>query len=98
MPVSPGVTDPSGMAGAIVKYRIKLEPGESKELFAVIPYHSVIGESSGPEAGENPPQVIRAESPAEGGALHMLPQSTAEARRSFRVSGLLEQKNRTHPF
>ncbi|MGB3924713.1 MAG: discoidin domain-containing protein [Bacteroidales bacterium] len=96
MPVSPGVTDPSGMAGAIVKYRIKLEPGESKELFAVIPYHSVIGESSGPEAGENPPQVIRAESPAEGGALHMLPQSTAEAREKFFASADYWNKRTGH--
>lgn len=44
MPVSSGVTDPTGMAGGIIRYRINLDAGESKEIFAVIPYHRVLPE------------------------------------------------------
>jgi len=45
MPSSVSATDPSGLAGGIIKYRIRLEAGESKELFAVIPYHGILPES-----------------------------------------------------
>ncbi len=34
------VTDPGRMAGGVIKYSMHLDPGESKEIFAVIPYHS----------------------------------------------------------
>lgn len=96
MPVSSGVTDPSGMAGGIVKYRIKLKAGESKELFAIIPYHSVIRESSGQGAGENPPQVIRAKSSGEGVMPHTLPQTTAEAGEKFFASADYWNKRTGH--
>ncbi len=46
MPVSLSVTDPTGMAGGVIRYRINLEPGESKEIFAVIPYHRILPEAA----------------------------------------------------
>jgi hypothetical protein len=44
IPLSAGVTDPSGMAGGVIRYRITLDAGESKEIFAVIPYHKILPE------------------------------------------------------
>ena len=46
IPLSAGVTDPSGRAGGVIRYRIMLGPGESKEIFAVIPYHSILPEGA----------------------------------------------------
>lgn len=50
LPVSLSVTDPSGLAGGVIRYRIKLNAGESKEFFAVLPYHGILSETVAAEA------------------------------------------------
>ncbi|NLE35957.1 MAG: hypothetical protein GX622_12715 [Bacteroidales bacterium] len=86
MPSPESATDPSGLAGGIIRYMIKLEAGESKDLFAVIPYHSIFRESFGGTAGENPSEIIRAGLTGKGVGLHPLPQATTEAREKFFAS------------
>ncbi|MCU0460076.1 MAG: discoidin domain-containing protein [Bacteroidales bacterium] len=63
MPSAVSVTDPSGMAGGIIKYRIRLEAGESKEFFAVIPYHRLLTEVA-TEAGSGDRAVLIAGGPS----------------------------------
>ena len=59
MPSAVSKTDPSGMAGGIIRYRISLEAGESKEFFAVIPYHRFLAEVA-PEAGSGDTAILTA--------------------------------------
>jgi len=39
MPPGGAATDRAGMANGVVKYSIRLEPGEGEEFFAAVPYH-----------------------------------------------------------
>jgi hypothetical protein len=39
MPSGTHVTDPVRMAGGVIKYTLHLDAGESREIYAVIPYH-----------------------------------------------------------
>ena len=96
MPSSVSVTDPSGMAGGVIKYIIKLDAGESKELFAVIPYHSLLTASSGLTSGENQPLVTRPGLSGEGSGLHSMPQTTEEARERFFMSADYWNKRTGH--
>ncbi|MCU0459810.1 MAG: discoidin domain-containing protein [Bacteroidales bacterium] len=50
IPFPVSVTDPSGLAGGVIKYSIKLDEGESKEFFAALPYHGILSEAVATEA------------------------------------------------
>ena len=95
MPVSLSVTDPSGMAGGVIKYRMHLDAGESEELFAVIPYHTILPEAgteavAGAPAGEiragMSAQVSTALASGKGSGLCSLPQTTAAVHERFFAS------------
>jgi len=39
MPAGRSATDANGMVSGVIKYSMRLEPGQSRDLFAVVPYH-----------------------------------------------------------
>lgn len=83
MPAAVSAVDSNGMVSGAIKYRMRLEPGQSKDLFAVIPYHQVFrrpgGEPKVKETTEFSPEARILADAAD----YSLPQTTDEARDLF---------------
>lgn len=86
MPEGKSVSDPDGMVSGVIKYRIHLDSGQSRELFAVMPYHGG-GQEVMPEAsGKITASVTPADKSAGAAGPPSLPQTTEEARQQFFAS------------
>ncbi|MDM8003097.1 MAG: hypothetical protein QUS66_09350, partial [Bacteroidota bacterium] len=96
MPAGKSAEDASGLVSGVIKYRMRLEPGQSRDLYAVIPYHGSLpgmpGETSDVKqvrtstaagSGDVPVQETQAGAGVGSAGLPYLSLSTAEARKLF---------------
>ncbi len=96
MPSGSQASDPAGMVSGVVKYKVHLDAGQSKDIYAIIPYHNHISLSGAEPAADNPEPVSLRDVPAgareqesssETSAdireSYSLPETTAEARERF---------------
>jgi len=83
MPAGKSAMDSDGMVSVVIKYRMHLEPGRSKDLFAVIPYHQVLRNPGGDKKVEETSEVSPEVQILADAGDYALPQATDEARELF---------------
>ncbi|MDM8003190.1 MAG: discoidin domain-containing protein [Bacteroidota bacterium] len=96
MPEGKSAEDASGMASGVIKYRMHLEPGQSRDLYASIPYHGNLGGVPGEASevdrimtspttgsGNLPGQETRTGAGAGTAGIPFLPLSADKARELF---------------
>ena len=96
MPEGISATDPKGMASGVVRYRIHLDPGQSRELFAVIPYHDEVTDVVAPGSVRAQAMNGQEEIAWKGTGSARLPLTTAEAREEFLASASYWEKRTGH--
>lgn len=83
MPSAGSATDLKGMASGVVRYRMHLESGQSKEMYAIIPYHTSLKDFSTTGSVDAQGIARQAGMSPEAAGSNLLPLTTAEAREGF---------------
>lgn len=96
MPAGKAAEDASGLVSGVIKYIMHLDPGQSEDFFALIPYHQGPGEAGAETKNPGTSPETPATPSLQDAGNHTLSQTTAEARELFLAPAEYWEKRTGH--